>query len=80
MIYYKYCITCANETGKIIGLTIYLHRPDILTVVEHVESTKGYTIHGLLVAEERSDKPPIETASTIILHECQATHTETDEE
>lgn len=80
MIYYKYCITCANESGKIIGLTIYLHRPDILTVVEYVESMKGYTIHGLLVAEERTDKPPIETVSTIILHECQATHIKTGEE
>lgn len=67
MIYHKYSITCEDSTGKIIGLIIYVRTPDILTVVEYVEATKGCTIHGLLIVEERLDKAPIETASTIIL-------------
>ena len=68
MTYHKYCITCANESGKIIGLNIYLDRPDIITVVDYVEAHKGFIIQGLLVAEEVFiDELPIETASTIIL-------------
>jgi len=69
MKYYRYSISCIDNSGTLIGFNVYRTTPDILTVVEYIESTKGYYIEGMLVTQCDLEMPPIETQTTIILHE-----------
>ena len=69
MIYHKYSISCEDTEGKLIGFVVYTQRLDTVTVVEYIEATMGYTLKGLKVEEEKHEKRPIETSSTVILHE-----------
>lgn len=69
MIYHKYSISCENTEGKLIGFVVYTQRLDTVTVVEYIEATMGYTLKGLIITEERHEKKPVVTPTTVILHE-----------